>query len=263
MKLKTLLLGGLILGVGLTSSIQLFASCHISEKYKPDIVYTVKSTAATSSFTFAEDEYKKLFYQVLKDFLGIDQSQLPSDAEFNIIVEDRKSIKESEAKALAAQKQSLKKKIITEADYNTFREQIENHENDTYDRIRCTLIPRSSELTSDTLTSDNMYAVDFNSETKEVLFVEVPLSTEGFNILAHETPVKISINDLESNCAELIRTHKIGGIQNPKCITNKIPGTNQKGGIPVLIYQDEKDATKKVTIAVDGSTGSINYIYVW
>ena len=259
MKLKKILIGGLILGMGLTSSIQLFASCHIKEKYKPNVIYTVKNSAATSSITFAESEYKQLFFNTLKDYLNIDTSKLPSDWVLNIKVEDRKTINELDEQSLVAQKAAFEKNIISEADYKAVQAQIEYHKHDIYDRVCCTLLPSNSDEWSDL----EGYRIVFNSETQELLYLSIPCSKEGLKVLEDETPTKVSIQDLKNKYADLIKAHKIGGIETPKCITDQIPSTNQAGGIPVLIYQDQNNANKKVTIALDSANGNLNYIYVW
>ena len=261
MKLRKIFIGTLILGMGLSSSPQLFATCFTAEKLAPTTLSTVQGAA--SSVAFAEAEYKELFYKTLKDYLNIDANKLPKDAVFNVTIEDRKSINEENAKALAAQKQSLDKKIISQSDYQIFKEQIEQHKNDTYDRICCTLSSASAKGLTDEISDDDGYTIIFASDTKQVLLLQVPLSAEGLKILADETAAKVSSKDLQNKYANFIKTHKIGGITNPKCITNKVENANKEGDIPVLIYQDQKDTTKKVTIAVDSANGNINYIYVW
>ena len=264
MKLKKMLSCGLILGIGIASSIHLLASCRINEKYKPNTIYTVKNHAtATTSATLSESEYKKLFYTALKTYLNVDTNKLPKDAVFHITVEDRKTMNEAFAEALTLYEELFNAKKMSEEEYKRLTAQIDSHKNDTYDTIRCFLSLTSSDTSSYDQSNENNYIVTFNSETKEPLFLKAPLSDEGFKILADETPVKISINDLEAKYADLIRTHKIGGIQTPHCITQSISNINKKGDIPVLIYQDQNDANKKVTIAVDSSNGNIDYIYVW
>lgn len=253
MKLKKLLGCGFILGLGIASSIPLFASCQISEKYKTNVIYTIKdsTTSATSSSTFSESEYEELFFQILKDYLNVDRSEIPADATLDITVKDRKTINEQNEKMLAYHKKAYEENKISKEIYNQTLEDIEQHKNDTYDEIRCTIsLPDNEEIYS----SDNNYSVTFNADTKEVLFANRPDSPEGLNILAYEKTPTISVSDYKSKCAALIETYKIGGIETPVCVS---------ANALVLIYQDKNDATKKVTFSFDGANGNISYIYVW
>lgn len=255
MKLKKVLRCGFILGLGVVSAIPVFASCQISEKYKTNVIYTVKNsaTSSTSSSTFSESEYEELFYKALKDYLNVDRSEIPTDATLNITVIDRKTINEQNEQMLALEKESYEQNMISEEAYNQTLKNVEFHKNDTYDEVRCTIpLPNKGQIYS----SDNNYSITFNADTKEVLFANRPISTEGLEILGYDKTPKISVSDFKSKCADLIKTYKIGGIETPVYVSTTTSPS-------LLIYQDKNDTNKKVTFSFDSATGNIAYICVW
>ena len=95
------------------------------------------------------------------------------------------------------------------------------------------------------------------------MILHLPASEEGMKILAYETPVKISVNDFKDKYATLIKKFAIGGIQEPVCITEQYKEANQPDGIPVLIYTDKNDQSKRVTIWLDSANGNLFRIFVW
>lgn len=254
-RFKSVVVGALILGMGGVSSAQLFAECNIGEQYKMNTVYTVKNSIKASSL---ESEYRDKFYSVLKDYLDIDTSKFPTDATFSVAIIDRKTIKEQDAKMLDAERKLYENKQITEDRYRQTLEQVERHKNDTHDEVHCTLA-----LPGDEVEFGDGYRVTFNADTKEVLFAKVTMSMEGNEILADDKAAKISVKDFQEQYANFIKKYRIGGIQNPKCITEQFKGTNEAGNMSVLIYQDQNDENKMVTIGLDGATGKITYIYTW
>ena len=265
MKFTKTLMGALFLGIGISSSMQVLAACPtstslISTDVTSTISYDTQKTTI-SSVDSTEKVYQELFYKTFKDYLNMDASMFPSNAVFKVTIEDRKSINEQDAKMLASLKESVQKKYITQADYDATKKQVEYHKNDTYDKITCTLaVPNADGTVNESYSQDN-YIITFTSDTKEVIYFQAPLSADGLKLIAEEKAAKVSAKDIEKKYADFIKTHKLGGITNPKCIINKV--SNKKGDLPVIIYQDQKDANKKVTITIDGATGKLNNIYVW
>lgn len=254
MNLKKVLSSGVILGMGVLFSTQLFAECNLNERYKMDTVYSTTNNTASTSI---ENEYKELFFAMLKNYAGIDANALPADAIFSVTITDRASLIASAEKRMIARKEEYENKQLTKEVYLEMQAEDEAVKKETFDKITCTIsLPQKD--------SDRpiKYTGIYNSETKDLMRLSVPMSSKGEQDLVNETEIKIINKNIEDKYATIIQQFPVGGVKNPICITEQYKEANQKGGIPVLIYTDKDNPHARVTIGLD-STGSLNYVYVW
>lgn len=154
---------------------------------------------------------------------------------------------------------TFKQNLISEAEYNETKQDVAATKQQTFDEIICDLSLLQTELSE----VQPEYSATLNSETKELMLLDIHDSKEGLDALFNEEPIKFKINDFKDKYANLIKKFKIGGIQNPVCITEQYKDANKPGGIPVQIYTDKDDQSKRVTIGLDCIDGSLFSIFVW
>lgn len=78
-------------------------------------------------------------------------------------------------------------------------------------------------------------------------------------MLVNDKPVKISADDYKAKYLALVVRDKLAGIEEAKDVTKE----NADPKLPIMIFEDTKDSSKKVTIYLEGSNGNLSYIYVW
>jgi len=87
----------------------------------------------------------------------------------------------------------------------------------------------------------------------------VPESEGATDMLVNDKPVKISADDYKAKYLALVVRDKLAGIEEAKDVTKE----NADPKLPIMIFEDTKDSSKKVTIYLEGSNGNLSYIYVW
>lgn len=105
------------------------------------------------------------------------------------------------------------------------------------------------------------YIATFNANTKE-LIAFMNCSSSMASIEAHDSditpqkPKTLSIDEQKSITSDFIKTHQLGGIQNPKFIKHCQPGYS------FFIYEDANDSSKKVVLSINDVDGKIINFYV-
>lgn len=244
MKLRKTLVSALIVGMGVLSSGQIFAADQMSTM---KMQYEVRSSETLAT---VEAEYKALFLKYLKDYANIDEKQIPANAKWEVTIKDRASIIAEYERLAQAQKNDENFKSM----YEETLKSLEQAKKDTYDEIVCRItLPTSKDKHT------TPYKARFNGDTKALLFLNVPESEEATDMLVNDKPAKISADDYKAKYSVLVVRDKLAGIEEAKDVTKE----NADPKLPIMIFEDTKDSSKKVTIYLDGSNGNLSYIYVW
>ena len=251
MKLKRGLVSACILGIGVMFSGQVFAATHIDVNYSTS--YELKSSENPSTI---EAEYKDLFIKYLKEYAGVDASQIPQDAKWEIKVKDRASIIEQYQNMAQQEKEMLQKDEKLKETHEKTLQELEQAKKDTYDEITCKITYKTNNKKDGGVAA---YNARFNADTKGILFLKVPDSDEALDILSNDKKAKVSAEDYKEKYAALVVRDKIGGIEEIKDVTKQYAGSNQS----IIIFEDKNDSNKKVTIYLDASNGNFSYIFVW
>lgn len=253
MKLKRGLVSVLMLGIGMMFSGQVFAASNIDVNYSTTINYELKSSENIATI---EAEYKDLFIKYLKEYAGVDASQIPQDAKWEIKIKDRASIIKQYEELVKNQEAMLEKDKTLKDMYEETLHNLEQAKKDTYDEITCKITYKTNNKKAG---NKAVYNARFNADTKGILFLKVPDSDEALEIEFNDKKAKVSAEDYKEKYAALVVRDKIGGIEEVKDVTKQYADPNQ----PIMIFEDKNDSNKKVTIYLDGSNGNFSYISVW
>lgn len=218
-----------------------------ADTVKQNVVYSKEDTQTASQddekVTGAEEEaYRKKSLDILKNYFNISVEENENN-KFSACILNEKTLDEIKPKEQKWTQEAYDKGEITKEKYDKQMAYIEENDNGLKERVK-ELKHGMVQAGWDDITNDKCYLLDFNENTKEVDFV---LVSEG---IPKESDTKLSLSEdqLKNMAEDFIKEHKLGGIENPKCIL--IKGR--------LFYQDENDSSKKVMVGINRYTGKVS-----
>ena len=248
MKRHKCIIGGLLSGLVIISSVQLFGAYNGVKHYKKDRVYSAQNEVKS-----AEDKklYQAKCLDILKNYLQIDTSKIAQKVDFSIDLIDREEEVKVNNVDITMAKEALDAKQITKQEYDDRVAAVEQANQKAFDKIRCTL-----EIKDASEGIEGTYILLLDDSTKELYSLRAPLSEEATMMMVDGSKTKLSLDSLKEEYMKLVEQNKVAGIEKPVCseVNNE--------EIPSFIFIDQKDASKKVEVDLDPATGKLYSLFV-
>lgn len=219
-----------------------------AESVKQNVVYTKDDTSADTKddyrVTGAEEQaYKEKSLDVLKNYFNISVKE-NENFEFGASVLNEKTLDEISVKEKNAIQELYDNKEIPKEEYDeriAFSEKNNDGLKNRIEKLKHGMVQTGWVG----IGENKCYMLDFNENTKEVDFIMV---SEGIP-KESDVPLKISEEELKNTAEGFIKQHKLGDLENPKCILVKGK---------CLFYQEENDPSKKVEVVINPFTGKVS-----
>ncbi|MBW6411744.1 hypothetical protein [Clostridium weizhouense] len=220
-----------------------------ADSVKQNVVYTKDNASVASKDDFdvtgAEEEaYRDKSLEVLKNYFNISVKE-NENFKFSACVLNEKTLDELKVKEKETIKELYDNKEIAKEEYDeriAFSEKNNDGLKNRVEKLKHGMIQTGWVGVNN---ENKCYMFDFNENTKEVDSV---LVSEGIP-KESDVPLKISEEELKNTAEAFIKQHKLGDLENPKCILVK--GKR-------LFYQDENDSSKKVEVGINSFTGKVS-----
>ncbi|WP_252236635.1 hypothetical protein [Clostridium sp. CH2] len=242
-----------LVAVGVVASTSaLFNEINIKTAFagsvKQNVVYTKDDTLAasqddgTGTVSGAEEEaYKEKSLDILKNYFNISVEE-NENFKFSACILNEKTLDAMKPKEQKWVQESYDNKEISKEEYDKRMAGIEENHNGLKERIAKL---KHGMIQTGWVDENKGYLLDFNENTKEVDFVLVSEDLPNES----DVPLAISEEQLKNTAEDFIKQHKLGDIENPKCILVK--GKR-------LFYEDKNDSTKKVKVGINPFTGKVS-----
>lgn len=221
-----------------------------AESVKQNVVYTKEDTQAasqddgTGKVTAAEEEaYKEKSLDILKKCFNISVEE-NENSKFSACILNEKTLDVIQSKEQKWVQEAYDKKEISKEEYDKRMAGIEENDNGLKERVK-KLKHGMVQAGWNDIKNDKGYIFDYNENTKEIDNVMV---FEGY-LDESKAMLTISEEQLKNTAEDFIKQHKLGDIENPKCILV------QKYHV---FYQDKNDSSKKVEILISPFTGKVD-----
>lgn len=222
-----------------------------ADTVKQNVVYSKDDTQAasqddgTGKVTGAEEEaYKQKSLDILKDYFNISEVKESENCKFAADILNEKTLDVLKSKEKNWTQESYDNKEISKEEYDKQMAYIEDNDNGLKERVQKLKHGMVQTGWCD-IKNDKSYLFDFNENTKEIDDVMV---FDGYRDKSR-AKLTISQEQLKNTAEDFIKQHKLGDIENPKCILA------QKYHV---FYQDENDSSKKAEVFVSPFTGKVD-----
>lgn len=243
----------LVVGV-VASTCALFNEVNIkgvfADTVKQNVVYSNEDTQAasqddgTGNVTGADKEaYRQKSLDILKNYFNISVEENENN-QFTACILNEKTLNEIKQKEKELIQEEYDNKEMPKEEYDRRMAYSEENNNGLIERVKGLKHGMVQAGWTD-INNDKMYLFDFNENTKEIDDVMV---FEGYS---DKSRVKLTVSEeqLKNTVEDFIKEHKLGDIENPKCILAKKYSA---------FYQEENDPSKKVKVLVNPFTGKVD-----
>lgn len=191
-----------------------------------------------------KEAYRQKSLAILKDYFNISEVKENENIKFAASILNEKTLDVLKSKEKNWIKESYDKKEISKEEYDKQLAFVEENDNGLKDRVQ-KLKHGMVQTGWDDISQDKSYFFDFNENTKEI---DTAMVFDGY-LDKSKTKLEISQEQLKNTVEDFIKQHKLGDIENPKCILV------QKYR---AFYQDENDSSKKAEVFVSPYTGKVD-----
>ena len=251
-------LTAVLVAVGVVASTSaLFNEINIkgafADTIKQNVVYSKENaTAVSQDNTKLSDadnkEIKEKSSEAIKKYFGV-STDTDKSFEYSSSIMNEATLIDEEAKEQKELQEEYDKKEISAEEYKIEKEYIPTSVNGLKNVIAKL---KHGVITVRWMNKNGVgYNVKFNENTKEIESIQEVITMSDDK--ATKAKLTLSEDKLKSTAENFIKEHKLGDLQNPKCILVK----DQEYFYQVF-YQEQNDSSKKVGVYIDSYTGKVS-----